>query len=287
MMSVAYSSLGRLKEQAACLIQLADLAEAAAANDLRARVLTDLAAAQRMMGSLAESLATAQQAVALVGQSSASLSGAEVRAVMALMASETEAGLLAQAGRRIPDLLTRAAEVSPQLRGKAFWASASVRVRQGMAEEGTQLMCQALATLDSHDDLLAWGRLRVAAASLQLRLTGTPTDELRGWLDEAEPALRLAGHEVHESELRAVRARVHFLEGDFAEAVDQATQALKCDELAYQDRARTQLLQAAAMVGLGDARTGREVMERVAREAESAGFLDLAAEAWKALATSS
>ncbi|MEV6054480.1 helix-turn-helix transcriptional regulator [Streptomyces sp. NPDC052107] len=287
MLSIAYESLGRLEEQADCLRRLADVADTAAADHVRASALTELAGVQRVLGNLTESLATAQQAVALVRQSPASLPQLKLRSVMALMASETEAGLVSQAGGRVPGLLAQVGDVSGQLQAKALWASASVRVRQGMAAEGMQLMRHALATLNSRDDLLSWARLRVAAASLQLRVTGSPTEEVRGWLDEAAPALCLVGHDIHAAELRAVWARIHFLDEDFAEAVEQAEEALKRDALAYQDRARTRLLLAAAMVGLGDRGPGLELMERVAREAESAGFLDVAAEAWKALATSS
>ncbi|WP_158694606.1 hypothetical protein [Streptomyces canus] len=91
------------------------------------------------------------------------------------------------------------------------------------------------------------------------------------------------GTVVHEREIAAIRARIHLLDGNAEKALELAEITLSEGELKYQGSARTQLLLAIDKVKTGSATEGRKLIEHVAQDADAAGFLDLASEAWKAL----
>jgi transcriptional regulator with XRE-family HTH domain len=285
LLSLAYRELRKTDRQAEYLRRLTDFKGADVTADVQVRLFAELAGVERSLGNLAESLAAARRAVSLLQTSSTGRPELAVRAALALLASETEAGLAAEASERVPALLAQAEKVSARLRAQALWAAAGVYTRCGLGERGMGLLEQALTELDSRDDLLAWARLRVAAASLSLRARPSVTPRLDVWLDEAESALRFVGHQAHKAELGAVRARVYLLAERYREALECAQAALDSGTLAHHDRARTELVHTSALIGLGEVTSGRDVFRRVAVESEAAGFLDLAAEAWKALAT--
>ncbi len=285
LLSVAYRELRKPDRQAEFLRRLTELNGLDTTIDVQVRLFAELAGVERSLGNLAESLAAGRRAAALLQTSSTSHPELAVRSALALLASETEAGFAAEASERIPSLLAQAKNVPARLRAQALWAAAGVYVRCGLAERGMVLIEQALTELDSRDDLLAWARLRIAAASLSLRARPSVTPRLEVWLDEAESALRFVGHQAHEAELGAVRARVYLLTERYREALECAQAALESGTLAHHDRARTELVHASALIGLGEVTSGRDIFRRVAIESEAAGFLDLAAEAWKALAT--
>ncbi len=246
-----------------------------------ARLLIEVAGAERAAARLNEARQTASEAVGLLATSERPQSALLARATVLLLSIETECGLLAQAGARIPGLLELTEQLPARLQTEVLWACSTVRVRQGLVDEGVTLITRALAQADSGSDLLAWSRLRLAAVSLQLRSFGTMTEESRQWLAEATDALRYVGTASHLAEVQAVLARVHLLDGRPVEARAAALAAEQSGLLAFQDDLRTKLLRARATVESEDAEEGFELMREVAAEAERVGYLDLAAEAWK------
>lgn len=285
-LSYARSAVNDQTGRAADLRQLVALTRKWQATSLLGWTLVELSTAERQQGNIAEALICAQEAVALVRESPDDSTTPRIKALLALVAAETESGLLAGAGGRIPELLALAERVPRDLRARVFWACSGVRVRQGELEEGKILIDRALATLESRHDLLSWSRLRVAAVSLHLRCGGPRDPGIATWLDEAANALHYVGEPVHQAELTAVVARVHFAEGRWDKARDEAVAAEESGLLAFQDRLRTRLLRGEAALRLGCEEEGIALMREVAEEAERASYLDLAAEAWKTVAIS-
>ncbi|MFE5912839.1 helix-turn-helix domain-containing protein [Streptomyces wedmorensis] len=251
---------------------------------LLGRLLVELSGAERKLGGITEARTAAQEAVCLVDGFPSGTHALKVSARLALIAAETEAGLLAQAAARIPDVLRMAADAPSELGVQAYWTCSGVRIRQGLFQEGRTLIEQALAAMDSRRDLLGWARLRLAAVSLQLRCPDPSSPEIQTWLQEAADALRYVGEPIHHAELTAVSARVHLMEGRPADARREAAAAEDTGLLTFHDRLRTTLLRAEATIRLGRNQQGVRLAQSVAEEAEAAGYLDLAAEAWKAVA---
>ncbi|WP_159029092.1 helix-turn-helix domain-containing protein [Streptomyces viridochromogenes] len=270
--------------QCADLHQLVGLTRKWESPCLLGRLLVELSRAERELGNITGAHTAAQEALSLLDGFSSGTSTLELTARLALMAAETEAGLLLQAAARIPDVLRMAENAPPKLAAQAYWTCSTVRIRQGHFQEGKVLIGRALSAMDSRDDLLGWARLRIAAVSLHLRCPEPFSPEIRTWLEEAADAFRYVGEPTHHAELRAVAARVHLVEGRLAEAETEAAAAEEAGLLAFHDRLRTRLLRAEALMGLGRDQEGIRLAQSVAQEAEGAGYLDLAAEAWKTVA---
>ncbi|MFB6837894.1 helix-turn-helix domain-containing protein [Streptomyces sp. NPDC056361] len=253
---------------------------------LLARLLVELSRAERKLGGIAEARTAAQEALSLVDEFASGTHTLRVSVRLALIAAETEAGLLAQAAARIPDVLHMAADAPSEVTVQAYWTCSGVRIRQGLFPEGRELIAHALSAMDSRRDLLGWARLRLAAVSLELRCPEPSSPAIHIWLQEAADALRYVGDPIHHAELTAVAARAHLMEGRPADALTQAAAAEDTGLLTFHDRLRTRLLRAEATMRLGRHQEGVRLAQSVAEESEGAGYLDLAAEAWKAVAVS-
>ncbi|MEU6734438.1 helix-turn-helix domain-containing protein [Streptomyces physcomitrii] len=276
----AYGRMRALPERVRTLRQLLSVIAHWDEDSVHATVLTQLSRDERALGRIDAALEAGEQAVVAARQAPAPV---RARALMALIAAETEAGATARAGERVPGLLGLTDAIAAKTAAQAYWTCAGVRVRQGRADEGDQLMQRALATLDSHDDLAEWARLRMAAGALRLRCGRS--DGVQEWIDEAATALRLVGGPAQLASLLALTARLHGAEGRFEEARRAAAEAEETGLLSFQDLLRTRLLRAQYLSRLGEPVVARHLMHGVAVEAEEAGCLDLAAEAWKSLAT--
>jgi transcriptional regulator with XRE-family HTH domain len=276
----AYGRLQALPERIRTLRQLLSLDEFRNEDAARARILTELSRDERALGHIGAALEAGSQALVAARQAPATV---WARVLIAVTAAETEAGAAARAAERIPGMLALAEKVPVQLATQIYWACAGVRVRQGRSEDGDRLMQQALDSLDSHDDPLAWARLRMAAGALRLRCGRV--EGVRELIEEAATALRLVGGPAQQADMQALMARLLGAEGRYEEACQTACEAEESGLLSFQDRLRTRLLRSQCMLHLGQVPQARQLMRDTAVEAEGAGCLDLAAEAWKSLAT--
>ena len=202
---------------------------------------------------------------------------------MALAAAETEAGGVPRAAERVPELLALVDSVPSLTAAQIYWSCAGVRGRQGDSDACDKLMGHALETLDSRDDLLAWVRLRMAAGALRLR--AGRVDDVGRWIEEAGRAVELVGRPAQAAALLFLKAWLAWVEGRYEEAFVTARQADDTGLLAFHDRLRARLLQSRCLLHMDRQADALRAMRAVAVEAEEAGYLDLATEAWKALAS--
>ncbi|MFF4567922.1 helix-turn-helix domain-containing protein [Streptomyces sp. NPDC001435] len=280
----AHTELRDREGQRADLHQMVALTRRWDAPPLLARLLVDLSEVARALGDMGEALASAEEAISIANHIPPNANTLRIQCCLAMMAAETEAGLLHQASMRVPAVLDSAKEASPWMQARVYWTCSSVRVRQGAFQEGKDLIDLAISALPSRDNILGWARLRVAAISLHLRCSGSTSPVIQTWLKEASDVLGYVGEPVHHAELKAVAARIYLAEGRAAEAQSEAAAAESTGLLAFHDRLRTKLLRAEAAMRLGHGKEGVGLAEEVADEAESAGYLELAAEAWKTVA---
>ncbi|TVL91910.1 helix-turn-helix domain-containing protein [Streptomyces sp. SAJ15] len=247
---------------------------------VRAGILADLSADERALGHLPAALEAGEQAVAAARGAGAP---EQARALMAVAAAETELGAVRLADKRVPELLALADATTPRTAAQIYWTCAGVRSRQGRAEESDRLMLKALAILDSRDDLLAWARLRMAASALRLR--SGRTDDVRGWIKEARRAVDLVGGPGQSAALLSLTAWLLWIERDYRAAIAAADQAEETGLLAFHDGLRNRLLRSRCLLRIGSEAEARTQMRSVAMQAEDSGYLDLATEAWKSLAS--
>ena len=281
----AYEQLGRHTERQRVLARVLAVGEQLGSPTLQAKALIGLAGCARLAGEVDQSIALAGQALTL-GDQYPEISRVDVaQALLALIAAETEAGRLADAAQHAEQAGRIPAEEIGPLRVRVLWTAATVAVRQGAgSERGLALLEEALAIADRRD-LLTWGRLRLAAVSLRLRTRQEATSRELEWFREAESAIGLIGDRGHLAELTAVAARLAFHRGEPERAAALAREALEVpDGLDLQDRMRTEILLRQVEIGLGPADEAVCALQSIAEELQSSGNLDLATEAWKALA---
>jgi transcriptional regulator with XRE-family HTH domain len=250
------------------------------AGSVRGGILADLSSDERALGRLEAALEAGRQAVAATRDSRAT---ERAPALMALAAAETEAGAAARAAERVPEMLALVEAVPSLMAAQVYWTCAGVRGRLGHSDECDDLMNRALETLDSRDDLLAWARLRMAAGALRLR--GGRLDDVGRWIEEAGRAIDLVGGPAQAATLLSLRAWLLWAETDYEQAFAVARQADETGLLTFHDRLRARLLQSRCLLPMGRKPDALKAMRAVAVQAEEAGYLDLAAEAWKALAS--
>jgi len=281
----AHEQLGERTEQREVLTRALEVGDVLDSPVLQVKALVELAVCARVAGDVEESVAFAARALAL-GEQHAQIPRADVaRTLLALVAAESEAGRLAEAVRHAELAQQIPAEELGPLRVRVLWTAATVAVRQGSGERGLELLEEALEVADRKDDLLTWGRLRLAAVSLRLRLQDEVTDQVAQWYREAETVVGLIGNRVHQAELLAIQARMAFIQGDARRAAELAGKVLaEPDALAHHDRMRTEILLHQAEIVLGSSEQPVAALRSVAESLQSSGNLDLATEAWKALA---
>ncbi|SEG28753.1 Helix-turn-helix domain-containing protein [Actinacidiphila yanglinensis] len=281
----AHQQLGERAEQRRALERCLAAADGHGSPVLQVKALVALAACAQEAGGIEESVAFAHRALTLCDDRREVSRTDTARTLLALVAAETEAGRLGDASHHA-DLarLIPVEELGP-LRVRVLWASATVAVRQGAGRRGLELLEEALDAAARRDDLLLWGRLRLDAVALRLRLTGEVTDQVEEWYAEARTVVELIGGRAHRAELLAVQARMALVRGDCEQAATLARQVLaEPGALDRHNRARTELLLHQAEVARGDGSAPIAELRAMAERLQADGSLDLAAEAWKALA---
>ena len=160
-----------------------------------------------------------------------------------------------------------------------------MRTRQADYAGARQLLESALNELESWVDLVLWLRLRLAAASLYLQAAEPLIGPARARLAEAERAVDLVGSALHRDQLRALQARLAYAEGRYAEARELAGRDEEpLRRLSFRDGIRLQSLRAQLRMRAGEVEPGTLALQELARQAQEALNVDLAAEIWRDLA---
>jgi transcriptional regulator with XRE-family HTH domain len=273
---------GRHEEEMALLTDLAVLGDDQGAPELRARARTQLARCLQLLGDTSGARERAAEANVL----SAGLPLADrAAALQALVSAEAESGRLAEARAHADELCELTGRAAGPLRIKALWAAATVRIRQADYRGAQEVLERALAELDSHEDLMLWLRLRLAAASLYLQITPPLTDRAAARLDEVDPLLDLIGTDLHKQQMLTLRAHLAFEEGRVRDARElcerMAEQPLR---LSFRDRVRFEALRGQLLILDGRLAEGTQVLQELAEQAQGALHVELAAEIWRNLA---
>ncbi|GAA1383045.1 hypothetical protein GCM10009661_62180 [Catellatospora chokoriensis] len=280
----ALARRGLLAQEREVLRSVDELGDTIKVPELSARVCTRLARCERSLGNVAEAHLLAQRALQ-TAQDNALAVPDIARPLMILISAEAELGRLPKA-RELADRLTElVAGTSGVLRVEALWTTAQVSMRQGDIAAARQAIESALDVLSSHDDLMLWLRVRLAAASLYLQVSPADPAAAARRLDEAEPAVQLIGRPLHDEEFRLLRAAVAFEQGDLPTA-----QAL-CDRLedshehlTFRDQIRLGVLANRLRIMAGDRETGIANISELAQRTQEAMNIDLTAEIWRTLA---
>jgi transcriptional regulator with XRE-family HTH domain len=273
---------GDHEEEHRLLLELDALTRELDVPELHVRVRTQLSRCVRILGDNAKARDYAAEAVEL----SAGLPVPDRTAALhALISAEAEAGRLVEA-REHADLLVKLADTAPGTASvKALWASATVSIRQGDHRAAQDALERALHGLDSHEDLQLWMRLRLAAASLYLQSSPAQVEPARVRLDEVGPLIGRVGSELHQQEVLSLRAHLAFEEERYADASELAGQVDTRDvRLSFRDRVRLDALRGRLKIIEGDTDGGLELLQRLAKEANDAHNLELAADIWRGLA---
>jgi transcriptional regulator with XRE-family HTH domain len=280
----AYERLGRHEQRREVANRLLAVARELGSPALEVKALTELAVCARLIGVVDESVAVAGKALAL-GEEHVEIPRADIaRVLLALVSAEAESGRLVDAAQHAE----LAQQIPPQelgaLRVQVLWSAATVAVRQGAVERGLALLHEALAIAD-HRDILTWGRLRTAAVSLHLRSGQKVTAQVLNWFREAEGVVGAYGGPGHQAELKALAARIALHEGDRERASRLAREVLDDPTgLSLQDRMSVEILYHQVAVALGEGDGAVAALRSIAERLQGSGNLDLAAEAWRALA---
>ncbi|KUJ70562.1 hypothetical protein ACZ90_02790 [Streptomyces albus subsp. albus] len=125
----------------------------------------------------------------------------------------------------MPDARRHADELTVLVRGRsdtlwaeALWTAGALKVRQGEFAAAEVLFQEALDGFDSRENLTIWLRLRIAMAELHLQKLPPEPDAAQICMEAAEAALPFARTSALEQSLAALRARLAFHEGRFADA---------------------------------------------------------------------
>lgn len=207
-----------------------------------------------------------------------------LRALMVLISTEAEVSRLPDALRHVSDLEELSRDASGPLRVEALWTAASVYVRQG-SEKAAPCLADALELHSSGDDLELWLRLRFAAASLYLQMHPSRTTEAQQILHEVEPALGLIGTPRQHLEFHTIRAHALFQAGEIDAARELCAEiSSDIEDLEFRDRVRFEVLVHLIGIMSGEFTAGVQAIEKLAREAQEASNMELAAGIWQHLA---
>ncbi|WP_327305675.1 helix-turn-helix domain-containing protein [Streptomyces sp. NBC_01298] len=283
-----YQTQGRMTEELALLHEMTALGDRTGLPELRARSRVRLARRLRGSGDVAGARAHAEEGLAL-----AEASGLPhrdiVEALLTLISIEAEEGQLAQAradaDRMVGTLSDGSAKLPLRLQVEVLWTASSVCARQGDHTAAAATMTRALAALPGNEDPVLWMRLRLAAASMYLRMDPRDTQEARLRLDEAEAVSVLVGMPVHQNELLLLQCQLAFCEGRFDDA---HTLSGRLDDnpegLSVRDQLRLDVLRDQIEIVRGDHAAAVADLERIAKEAQRSVNVELSAEVWRALA---
>ncbi|MBB5123145.1 DNA-binding protein [Streptomyces eurocidicus] len=271
------AELGHLEE-------LVELGDELGLPELRTRACTKLAQCLRSMGEIARAAEAAEAAYRIARDSESSVRDT-AGALLALVSVEAEAGRLAEARAHADELCDLTHDLSGTLPIEAMWTASTVRFRQGDHAMARVLLERALERMSSHDGLLLWMRLRLAASSLYLQLTPPATEAARERLEEVEPVLGLIGTALHCQELTTLQAHLAFHEGRFDDArgLHDALHRAKL-RLTFRDRVRLDVLYNRLLAHEGRVDEAAENLRALGDRTHKGSNVDLAAEIWRVLA---
>ncbi|MFC9650831.1 MULTISPECIES: helix-turn-helix domain-containing protein [unclassified Streptomyces] len=280
-----YQMRGKVAEELGVLHEMTELSDRTGLPELRARSRVRLARRLRASGDVARAHEHVAEGLAL-----AEANGLPhrdiVEALLTLISIETESGQITQArtdADRMVDSLTD--ELPLRLQVEVLWTAASVCARQGDHQAAVEMMARALEALPGNEDPVLWMRLRLAAASMYLRLDPRNTRESRLRLDEAEAVAGLVGMAVHQRELLLLQCQLAFYEGRFDDARAMSDRlGERPDGLGVRDQLRLDVLRNQIEIVEGDHATAVTNLERIAKEAQRSVNVELSAEVWRALA---
>jgi transcriptional regulator with XRE-family HTH domain len=279
----ACADRGAQREAKLLLVELLAVSEELDDPVLRARALVQLSRNARLLGDQTEALDHARAAYDLTP----SLPAPDRVPVLAtLVPAEAEAGRLGDARAHAEELCGLAAPRGGTARVSALWTLSTVLIRQGDHPAAKRALEEALDTLSSHDDLVLWMRLRMAAASLYLQSDPREPERARQRLDEVDPVVALVGAERHHQQATALRAQLAFSDGDHDTARELCDRIdARPSLLSFRDNLRHQALRGQLLVLDGRTADGVRMLHELAQHAQRNLNLELAAEIWRTLAT--
>lgn len=283
-----YQTQGRVSEELALHHEMAALADRTGLPELRARSRVRLARLLRASGDVAGARAHVEEGLALAEANDLPHRDI-VEALLTLISIEAEEGQLAQAradaDRMVGTLSDGSAKLPLRLQVEVLWTASSVCARQGDHAAAVATMTRALEALPGNEDPVLWMRLRLAAASMYLRMDPRDTREARLRLDEAEAVTALVGMPVHQHELLFLQCQLAFYEGRFDDARTLSGRLDDSPEgLGVRDQLRLDVLRDQIEIVRGDHATAVADLERIAKEAQRSVNVELSAEVWRALA---
>lgn len=283
-----YQAQGRVTEELALLHEMTALSDRTGLPELRARSRVRLARRLRASGDITGAREHVEEGLALAEANDLPHRDL-VEALLTLISVETESGQLTQAradaDRMVGTLSDNSAELPLRLQVEVLWTASSVCARQGDHLAAVAMMTRALAALPGIDDPVLWVRLRLAAASMYLRMDPRDTREARLRLDEAEAVTNLVSVPVHQRELLLLQCQLAFCEGRFDDARALSERLGDSPQgLGVRDQLRLDVLRNQIEIVRGDHATAVADLERIAKEAQRSVNIELSAEVWRALA---
>ncbi|WP_327695633.1 helix-turn-helix transcriptional regulator [Streptomyces sp. NBC_00459] len=283
-----HGALGDYAEERDTLGELHRLSDALARPALQVHTLIRLARSLRHLGDVAKARNLVWEALRLCEQHHLQVPAADTaRSRLLLASTEAELGNLAEAARLSGEVCHTLSRTDGALAAESFWVAATVQTRLGQYTRAAELLRQALAALDSHEDLTLWMRLRLAAASLALQTAPPRVEEAAVRLREVEPALDLVGSPLHRHEFQFLHAQLHYRQGDLATAEAMCGRAEEGANLfTYRDRVRLEALRGLLDIH-SDLPGALDRLRKLATTVQEAGLPDLAAEIWRTVAEGS
>ncbi|MFD9287236.1 helix-turn-helix domain-containing protein [Streptomyces sp. NPDC060030] len=282
-----YDILGDFPSQRDALERLSELSDELARPMLRIRARLRMARCARNLGDAETARRAVREALALSEQYGSRISTPElVRGNLVLVSAEAELGDLAEAARLIDEVCGSLERTDGALAAEVFWTAATVSTRQGNHARALVFLRDALAAVESRDNLVLWIRLRLVAASLSMQAMPPRLAEAESYLDGVEPLLKVTGPLRHWHELLFLKAKLAFHQGDVDRAAALVTEAEGgVKTLSYRDQIRFEVLRGVVALKSGDADAGPRLREIIA-QVQRANMPDLAAEVWRTVAES-
>lgn len=294
-----YHAEGRQGDEVRLLRELIVLSDVIDLPDAQARARVRLARRLRAAGNLTEARDMAQHALSL-SRACGLPRQDTTEAALTLISIDAETGRVAEARRQADELADEFADeleqapqkglhglVSKRLRLEVLWTAAAVAMRQGDWQATTDRLQTALDSMSINEDPVLWLRLRLAAASMYLQMNPRRPDQAGRHLTDAASAVAVIGTSLQRLELSLLQCRLAFHEGrlDDARALD-ARLGPHPEGMAHRDLATLTVLRNQMAILDGDRTTAVAELERMAREAQASGNIELSAEIWRALAES-
>jgi tetratricopeptide (TPR) repeat protein len=208
-----------------------------------------------------------------------------LRALLVVISTEVETGRMADALAHVVEMEGLLASVPDVQRVEAQWTAANVFVRNGDFVEAAERLRIALEHQDGRSDIKTWLRLRFAAASLYLQMSPQRMKDAEVLLDAADPVVSLMASAQQQVEYRALRAHLLYAKGNVRDA-GRICSEIGDDRhlLGVRDRLRLEVLMNQVAILTGREDVAIPAIEALARRAQEAANIDLAADIWRTLA---